>query len=83
MEDRRKHQRRRTFKGGKIVFNDDRSVIDCTVKNLSVGGATLQVESTIGIPGAFRLIISPDDLTKSCRVIWRTENQIGVAFVAI
>ncbi len=79
--EKRRNQRQRTFKGGKIVFNDNRSVIDCTVKNLSSSGAALTVESTIGIPDEFNLIISPENVAKACRVAWKTEHQIGVAFV--
>jgi hypothetical protein len=41
-DDRRESQRRmasqkRTLKKGRIVFNNRRSVIDCTVRNLSEG----------------------------------------------
>jgi len=79
--DKRQDQRRRIFKGGKIFFNDDRFVIDCTVKNLSQGGAALLVESTIGIPGEFNLLISRDHVLKSCKVVWKTDTQIGVSFV--
>lgn len=79
--DKRRDQRRRTFKGGKILFNLDRSVIDCTVKNLSQGGAALLVESTVGIPGEFNLLISPDHVLKPCKVVWKTDTQIGVSFV--
>lgn len=81
VEDRRRERRTRTFKGGKIVFNNDHSIIDCIVKNVSAGGATLQLESTVGIPGRFKLTISPDGVTKLCRIAWLTETQIGVAFL--
>lgn len=79
--DKRHDQRRRTLKGGKIFFNHGRSVIDCTVKNLSKSGAALLLESTIGIPGEFNLVISPDNIQKACKVIWKTDTQIGVSFV--
>lgn len=79
--DKRHTPRRRTFKGGKIFFNHDRSVIDCTVKNLSPDGAALLVQSVIGIPGEFNLVISSDNVSRACRVVWKTETQIGVHFV--
>lgn len=79
--EKRQEQRRRTFKGGKSCFNDGRSVIDCTIKNLSPGGAALLVERTTGIPEEFNLIINPDNIAKACRVVSTTETQIGVAFV--
>lgn len=80
MEDKREHERRRVLKGGKIVFNGGRSAIDCTIKNLSAGGATLQVESPLGIPDTFELVVHQDNTIKSCRMAWKKENLIGVAF---
>lgn len=79
--DKRRSDRRRTYKGGRIFFNHDRSVIDCTVKNFSQGGALLFVESAIGIPSEFNLVVNSDNVSKACRAIWKTETQIGVAFV--
>jgi hypothetical protein len=80
MEERRSTPRRRVLKGGKIVFNDMHSIIDCTVRNLSDGGALLMVTSVIGIPDEFDLRIS-DGATYSCRVVRRTGTQIGVEFI--
>jgi hypothetical protein len=67
-DDRRETQRRtaprkRTLKKGRIVFNNRRSVIDCTVRNLSDGGALLLVNSLIGIPDSFDLTIDSDSTT--------------------
>jgi hypothetical protein len=39
-----------TLKAGRIVFNQRRSVLDCTVRNLSSTGACPDVPSTVGIP---------------------------------
>ena len=80
-KDNRRNDRRRTYKGGRIFFNQARSVIDCTVKNFSQGGALLFVESAIGIPSEFNLVISPDNVSRACRVVWKSQTQIGVAFV--
>jgi hypothetical protein len=49
MTEHRKHSRQRTLKGGRIVFNQKRSVLTCTVRNLSSTGACLDVPSTVGI----------------------------------
>jgi hypothetical protein len=38
-------------------------VIDCTVRNLSDGGALLLVNSLIGIPDSFELTIDSDSTT--------------------
>jgi hypothetical protein len=50
------------------------------IKNFSQGGALLLVESAIGIPSEFNLVVSSDNVSKACRVVWKTETQSGVAF---
>ncbi len=80
MEERRKETRRRTFKVGKIMIGG-KSIIDCTVRNLTYKGASLEVGSPVGIPAMFELSIPVDNLTRKCRVRWRKSNQIGICFI--
>jgi len=80
MQEQRNHPRRRILKAGRIIFNDRFSVIDCRVRNLSDGGACLEVASSIGIPDDFDLNIEVDHLGRHCHVAWRSERRIGVAF---
>ena len=77
----RQGQRHMTLKGGKIAFHGGRSTIDCTVRNLSSGGAKLKVASVLGIPNDFELMMS-DNVQQHCRVVWRKVNEVGVAFTA-
>ncbi len=77
--DKRTTPRQRTLKKGRIVFNDGRSTIDCLVRNLSAGGAKLEVTSSVGIPDDFDLVMA-DGLTKRCRVAWRKLTEIGVSY---
>ncbi|MEO6395282.1 MAG: PilZ domain-containing protein [Devosia sp.] len=72
-------RRHLTLKGGKMVFNSGRSSIDCMVRNLSAEGAKLKVESQIGIPDSFELVLS-DSQKHNCRVVWRKAKEIGVTF---
>jgi PilZ domain-containing protein len=80
MTEQRRHPRHRTLKGGRIVFNHGSSVISCTVRNLSDGGACLQVATSVGIPDDFDLVIEPERAPRPCHVAWRAEQRIGVAF---
>jgi hypothetical protein len=80
MEERRKETRRRILKAGKIMI-DSKSIFDCTVRNLTDTGASLELGSPVGIPDAFELYIPIDNLTHKCRVSWRQERKIGVQFV--
>ena len=81
MEERRKAPRHRALKAGKIIFNRQLSVMDCSVKNLSDDGACLVVTSPVGVPDAFELQIPSDSFNKTCRVVWRSSDKIGVMFI--
>ena len=79
IQNRRKAGRHRVLKGAHITFKDHRATIDCTVRNLSERGACLKVESPIGIPDTFDLVLDPASV-HHCRVTWRKATQIGVDF---
>jgi hypothetical protein len=40
----------------------------------------VEVETLLGMPRAFRIMMSHDARPRPCRVIWRTEKRMGVAF---
>jgi hypothetical protein len=68
------------LRGGKILFNDRRSVLDCTIRNLSPEGACLQVESLVGVPPAFDLLIDGEEAPRPCRLVWHSHDRAGVEF---
>lgn len=75
-EEHRIANRQRVLKGGTIEFGG--GVIDCRVRNISATGAALDVTSPVGIPAQFTLVTQGNHLP--CRVVWRKEKRIGVAF---
>ena len=79
MSENRTITRHRVLKAGTIEFNRAGG-ISCTVRNLSDTGACLAVVSPLGIPDSFDLVVPSDNLKRACRVVWRKEKQIGVAF---
>jgi PilZ domain len=76
MDEHRITGRHRVLKSGKIEFGG--GAIDCTVRNISDIGAALDVTSPVGIPSQSMLVTNGNELP--CRVIWRKEKRIGVAF---
>jgi hypothetical protein len=52
--------------------------ISCIVRNLSEGGACLEMATTVGIPPKFSLTL--ESTSRPCRVIWRTATKLGVSF---
>jgi PilZ domain len=74
----KRDQRQNVMKAGTILF--DCSGIDCLVRNISDGGANLEVESQIGIPNSFDLVIDAEHGNHHCHVVWRKARRIGIAF---
>lgn len=79
--ERRASSRRRTLFSGKIIFKQHSSVFNCIVWNLSETGACLEIESLVGIPDQFELLVEGADIRADYRVIWRRGKRIGVSLV--
>jgi hypothetical protein len=75
----RKSPRHKVFKAATIEFNRAGGV-SCTVRNISDGGACLEVASPIGIPLVFDLHITSDHQIRTCHLVWKSERRIGVSF---
>ncbi|WP_456705388.1 MULTISPECIES: PilZ domain-containing protein [unclassified Bradyrhizobium] len=73
-------RRRRVFKAARIEFPG--GALSCVVRDLSDGGANLDVPSQIGIPHEFMLSIPTAELRRPCRAVWRSAKRIGIAFAS-
>jgi hypothetical protein len=80
MDERRRVARARTLKRARIVFNYSGSVIDCTVRNLTMIGACLHVPDSLGVPDKFDLMFGSSHDRRPCHVVWRTDTKLGVSF---
>lgn len=78
-EERRDAPRRRTLFAGKIIFNQQSSVYNCVVRNISDAGACLEIDSPVGIPDQFELLVEGAGIKADYRVIWRRGKRIGVS----
>ncbi len=78
MHEKRRFVRHRTLKAGSLEFGG--GAIDCVVRNLSETGAAVNVESPVGIPSKITLFVAVDHVRRSCTVVWRKGNRIGVRF---
>jgi hypothetical protein len=76
--ERRRVQRHRTFKAGKIVLHHGASVIDCTIRNMSPEGAAIAVDNAATLPAEFDLQF--DGEIRRCTVVWRRLDRLGVKF---
>ncbi|WP_186419029.1 PilZ domain-containing protein [Bosea sp. CS1GBMeth4] len=80
--ERRRSARTRTFIGGKVIFNQRQSTLDCTVRNLSDDGALLVFPDSVTLPDLFELYFPLKRESRMARSRWRDGDRIGVAFAA-
>lgn len=78
MVETRHDARHKVLKVGTVDFNG--GAIDCTVRNLSLTGAAIEIADQQGIPDKFTLVVPGDGLHLACHVVWRKAYRIGVQF---
>jgi hypothetical protein len=79
-ENHRNVTRTRISRNAKIIAPRRTSIIHCTVQNITSGGACLKVANTYGMPDTFELTFEHGRTRRPCRVVWRTNDELGVAF---
>ena len=79
----RKLPRRKVEQSVLITSADGTIVGQCTMLDISAGGARLKVDAAAEVPELFTLLLSKLDgkLKRHCAVAWRKEKQLGVRFV--
>jgi hypothetical protein len=79
MQERRKLTRSRVFKSAKIILGTA-SVIDCVVRNITDGGARIEIPNAVTLPEAVDITLDGGRTFRPCRLMWRTLNETGVQF---
>jgi hypothetical protein len=78
-DERRGSETRRTaLKGGRIVYQG--GSIECRIRNISDGGARLELAGQQLLPHTFELHITGMPV-RTCSLRWAKDNLIGVQFV--
>lgn len=78
--DRRAVKRTRVLRCAKIIVPRRSPVIYCTVQNITGGGACLKLANTSAVPQNFDLTFEAGRTRRSCLVVWRTDDTLGVMF---
>ena len=76
--ERRAVPRNPVLMSGAIEFAG--GTISCSIRNISISGASLDVTNPLDVPERVNLVFKADRTHIPCHVIWRQEEQIGVAF---
>jgi len=79
----RKSPRRRIEQSVLMTLDNGSIIGQCTMLDVSAGGARLKVNGDLTVPQQFTLLLSKIDgrLKRHCVVAWRKEKQVGVRFV--
>lgn len=72
---------RRALLGGRIIFNNNSSVFDCVIREISETRAVLELGSTFALPQVFVLETKPFKHRYDCNVEWRTKSSVEVSFL--
>jgi PilZ domain len=78
MQERRATPRQRVFKAGSIEF--DGASVDCTIRNLSLNGAALDIENRAGIPHQIVLNMVTHQTRQHAYIVWRRQQRVGIMF---
>ena len=80
MSEHKELPRGRTLLAGKVISNFGQSSIDCVVRRISDHGATISVESPLGIPRHFQLLIPDEGTPRPCKLVWQSDRELGLEF---
>jgi hypothetical protein len=80
-DERRNSARQRTVMRGCIYYDKRSAAADCLVRDVSDSGARLELSANVVIPDLIELYIPKREETHHARVLWRHDNEIGVAYV--
>ena len=78
--DHRKHPRHKVFKEGRIIPSGRDGVIHVTIRNLSMGGALVQIPPTIDLPEDFSFLVVSEEMAYPAEAKWRAGELMGIAF---
>ena len=80
MLDRRQSPRDKVLFGGVAEINERGSTMDCVVRNISEGGACVEIDQARKLPEEINLTIPRKGRSFLARMIWRQANRVGLAF---
>jgi hypothetical protein len=75
----RRGRRRRMLKAGKIIVSDT-SMIDCTIRDISDGGARIVFGAPTQLPEGFWLMIVSDARMVPAERLWQRGLAAGIRF---
>ena len=82
MDSGRKSRRRDVSTQGMIYDAIGKAIMPCSLRNVSVTGAKLELNQEILLPRSFLLALTPDgNVRRLCEPVWQRATVAGVRFV--
>lgn len=63
-----------------MSYPDERGFTDVIIRDMSVGGASIQLKSSTDLSGEFNLYIPPEKISYTAAVRWMKGNLVGLQF---
>lgn len=79
-DERRRSQRIRTVLGAVAWGDELQERWPCTVHNVSITGARLELDRAVPLPPSFQLDVPDRNVRQRAVVVWRTAGMVGVRF---
>lgn len=79
----RRGERRRPVARKASVLLGDRASVNCTIRDLSPGGARLEFDGPTQLPDDFRLRIASADLIIPATAAWQSGREAGIRFTGV
>lgn len=79
-DDLRRGERVRTFLAGRLVFNEGAYSYGCVVRDMSEGGARVEIPSARMLPRRFYFLTSKGEFAYDSELVWRTRLMAGIKF---
>jgi hypothetical protein len=80
LAERREHYRRKVLLAGKVAFNNGWGALDCTVRDLSEGGAKIRIGGWLNLPKELDLHLDRGDKYR-CEQVRFVDNFLSVRFL--
>ena len=80
MRERRKYPRLRVLKSANLLLAKS-TLFDCIVRDLTVGGARIEIPNTIDLPTELEMAFGGGRSERRCRLVWRTISAAGLEFL--
>lgn len=80
VREERKSKRIKRNDPAELLSLADSHIIECIIKDISEGGARLEIAVPEVVPDFFKLKINKSLVLPRCAVRWRSGNEVGVEF---